>query len=215
MTELPPLPEPGADCRLLSADYPVRIETPHLIMTQGTQSDVGRLTDFIRDNAEHLRDVTPMAAEDFTEAFARERLEGLRAAWEQREEIRFMLTRREDPDGTLVGMRSFTRIRYGADRSCTMSGAIDHRHLRKGYSTEAARGGIAFCFGVLGLHRIDAEHWHGHAVVPSVMAKLGFTRIGPAPAYRWANGAWRDYVLYCRINPDAPDGDFAGGPPTS
>jgi len=207
------LPDPGTDCRLISADYPVCVETPRLLMTQAQESDVARLTRFMRDNAEHVRDVVPMPTEEFTQELALAELRSLRADWETRTRLRFILTRRDDPGGEVVGMRSFTRIRYGADRSCTMSGMIDHRHVRNGYSTEAARGGIAFCFGVLALHRIDAEHWHGHEVVPAVMAKLGFTRIGIAPAYRWANGAWRDFVLYCRTNPDAPAGDYRSDGP--
>ena len=47
MDELPALPEPGADCHVLSVDYPVCVETPRLLMTQTRESDAERVTRFM------------------------------------------------------------------------------------------------------------------------------------------------------------------------
>jgi RimJ/RimL family protein N-acetyltransferase len=85
--------------------------------------------------------------------------------------------------------------------------SIEHREADVGYglrrdvrgrglATEAARLMLRFGFRDLGLHRVFATHHPDNAASAHVLTRLGMTREGVLREHRFANGTWRDSILY-------------------
>ena len=58
------------------------------------------------------------------------------------------------------------------------------------------------CFGVHGLHRVEAATLVGNLRSQAVLRRNGFTLIGTAPRYLRIAGAWRDHLLFQRLADD-------------
>jgi ribosomal-protein-alanine N-acetyltransferase len=67
---------------------------------------------------------------------------------------------------------------------------------------EALGAAIDHAFGVLQLHRIEANYRPENERSGALLARLGFERIGYAPRYLFIDGEWRDHVQTQRLNPD-------------
>jgi ribosomal-protein-alanine N-acetyltransferase len=61
---------------------------------------------------------------------------------------------------------------------------------------------VGFAFDELRLHRVEAACQPENAASRAVLRKNGFHEEGLARAYLRINGAWRDHVLYARVNAD-------------
>jgi len=205
---------PPLQATIVRTTWPVEVHTPRLVLRGARPDEAPAVMAYFERNAAHLAPWLPPPPRGMAEgglAFWEQMVEEMATLYEDRQSVRFFVRPRSAPD-QLIGLRSFTRIHMGQDRACTMSGSIDHAHLRRGYMTEAGHGGIQFMFRVLGIRRIDAEYSIDNPGSPGVLAKLGFTRIGVSPSHRFANGAWRDHVLNALVDPDhqATDVHFVG-----
>jgi ribosomal-protein-alanine N-acetyltransferase len=58
-----------------------------------------------------------------------------------------------------------------------------------------------FCFGRLGLHRVEAACLPTNEASRAVLTKAGFQQEGLARAYLRINGAWRDHLLFGLLVP--------------
>lgn len=104
-------------------------------------------------------------------------------------------------DGPLIGYLNFTEVVRGVFQACYMGYALAAGAQGKGYMTEAARAGIDFMFGQVGLHRIMANYMLANARSAAVLARLGFTIEGTARNYLYLAGAWQDHILTSLTNP--------------
>ncbi|UUT35007.1 GNAT family N-acetyltransferase [Microbacterium elymi] len=63
--------------------------------------------------------------------------------------------------------------------------------------------GVAYAFGQLGLHRIQAETVPENTASQKVLQRNGFTQYGLAPRYLKIDGQWRDHVMFQLLRDDA------------
>jgi len=68
--------------------------------------------------------------------------------------------------------------------------------------TEALGAAIAYAFGPLNLHRIQAAYRPENLRSGRVLERLGFVWEGLAPAYLRVNGQWADHVITALVNPN-------------
>jgi ribosomal-protein-alanine N-acetyltransferase len=113
----------------------------------------------------------------------------------------FAIQIREAPRliGTIrIGVRSVEH------RQGDLGYAVHPDHWRKGYATEALRRILEFGFENLSLERIWATADVRNVASWRVMEKAGMEREGLMRHHLLVRGAWRDSVLYARINATSP-----------
>lgn len=76
---------------------------------------------------------------------------------------------------------------------------IDQARNGRGLATQAVEDVVAYAFGDLSLHRVDAATLVDNVASQRVLEKAGFERIGLARGFLNVNGAWRDFLLFQRI----------------
>jgi len=84
-----------------------------------------------------------------------------------------------------------------ADVRCAELGyELDPAYWGQGYATEAARAMLAFAFGELGMHRVQAEVIAENTASARVLEKLGFRIEGRLRENQWFKGRRWDTLLY-------------------
>lgn len=160
------------------------------------------ILDFFVRNETHLRATDPprpagFDAEAHWVEHATQSVEQFRAG----RVVRWLLRQRAAP-GVVIGRVNLTEIVRGPFQSCLLGYQIDAAFEGQGLMHEALMAAIDYAFGVLRLHRIEANHLPENARSAALLARLGFQRIGLAPNYLFINGAWRDHVLNQKLNPE-------------
>jgi ribosomal-protein-alanine N-acetyltransferase len=79
---------------------------------------------------------------------------------------------------------------------------VDGRRNGRGLATGAVAEILAFAFGELGLHRVEAATLVDNVPSQRVLEKNDFERIGLARRFLRINDAWRDFLLFQRIAED-------------
>lgn len=105
-------------------------------------------------------------------------------------------------DDRLIGGATLSRVQRGVAQSCALGYWIGAPHQSKGYTTEAVRAIVSFCFDDIDLHRVEAACQPENAASRRVLEKAGFEMEGRARAYLRINGRWRDHVLFARVRDD-------------
>jgi ribosomal-protein-alanine N-acetyltransferase len=105
-----------------------------------------------------------------------------------------------EPDGALVGGVTLSNVRRGVAQSCALGYWAGQGFAGKGYITAAVRAVTRFAFEELDIHRVEAACQPENAASRAVLRKAGFDEEGFARAYLRINGAWRDHVLFGRVN---------------
>ncbi|MBI3725865.1 GNAT family N-acetyltransferase [bacterium] len=84
----------------------------------------------------------------------------------------------------------------GPFRNAHLGYWIDREHQGRGLTTEAVRLLLAFAFGPLALHRVQAAVMPRNRASCRVLEKAGFRREGLARRYLMIDGKWRDHLIY-------------------
>ena len=79
---------------------------------------------------------------------------------------------------------------------------VDGARNGRGLATGAVRELLAFAFGDLELHRIEAATLLDNVPSQRVLEKSGFERIGLARRYLRIDDEWRDFLLFQRLADD-------------
>lgn len=108
-------------------------------------------------------------------------------------------------DEALVGGVTISNVRRGVAQMATIGYWVGEPFAGQGHMTAALRPLLAFAFGALGLHRIEAACVPENQASHRLLLRSGFREEGLARAYLKINGAWRDHILF---------GMVASGPPT-
>lgn len=77
-------------------------------------------------------------------------------------------------------------------------------HWNKGFATAAVKGMIQYCFGSLGMHRVEARCAVDNTASYRVMEKAGMQREGLARQALNLRGVWHDVYLYAILEDDEP-----------
>lgn len=111
----------------------------------------------------------------------------------------------DNASGAILGGITLGNIRRGVSQSGQIGYWIGERHQGKGVMSEAVSLLCGHAFRACGLHRLEAACIPDNKRSIGLLEKAGFEREGYLRSYLKIDGAWRDHVLYARINPrDVP-----------
>lgn len=99
-----------------------------------------------------------------------------------------------------MGQIMLNGVTLGAFRSCAISYWVGVGHLGHGHATRAVGLALSYAFDELGLHRVQAETLPDNVASQKVPRSARFSLFGSAPGYLRINDAWRDHVLFQRLN---------------
>jgi ribosomal-protein-alanine N-acetyltransferase len=158
--------------------------------------------DYYTRNQDFLQEWNPTPPADFyTLAYHQARLRVELGLINEGRLARFWLFKREDATfDRAIGNLAFNNIVRGAFQSCHLGYQLDEREINRGYMTEALERAIAFAFGEMQLHRIEANVMPRNLRSCRVLTKLGFVEEGLARQYLKINGVWEDHIHYVLLN---------------
>lgn len=163
-------------------------------------ADAERLTELLLRSREYLAPWEPRRAEDyFTVEGQRLVVEQALARHARGEVVPLVIL---DEGGDVAGRLTLSDVVRGPFLSCHMGYWVGIDQAGRGLATEAASAAVAAAFGELGLHRIQAGTLVDNVASQRVLEKTGFELIGLAPRYLRIADAWRDHLLFQRINDD-------------
>lgn len=105
-------------------------------------------------------------------------------------------------NGSIAGAINLFGIVPEGPQSGVIGYWIDQERNGRGLATGAVGEILAYAFGKLGLHRVEAATLVDNVPSQRVLRKNGFERIGLARSYLRINGAWRDFILFQRLADD-------------
>lgn len=146
--------------------------------------------------------------DDLTRPAFRRRVRRHQQEIESNEAFPFLVFRDDD---VMLGGLTLGQIKRGVVQAATLGYWIGAPHAQQGLMTKAVRAAIAFSFGTLRLHRIEASCLPHNQASLKLLERVGFKREGYARAYLRINGVWEDHLLYGlletdRATPPAPAG---------
>jgi ribosomal-protein-alanine N-acetyltransferase len=109
-------------------------------------------------------------------------------------------------DGEFAGQLTVGSITWGSARSGQVGYWIDERFAGRGIIPTALAMAVDHCFGVIGLHRLEASIRPENHASRRVVEKLGFREEGIRVRQLHINGAWRDHVCYALTAEEVPHG---------
>lgn len=154
--------------------------------------DAEELAALYRANREFLAPFEPERPPDFFTA------EGQREQLEQRLAAGTHAFAILDGDA-IAGTVNLFHIVREALQSGTIGYWVDSARNGRGLATGAVADIVAYAFGELDLHRVEAATLVDNVSSQRVLEKCGFERIGIARRFLRIAGEWRDFVLFQRI----------------
>lgn len=183
---------------------PLRSE--RLLIRAPVPADAERIARFHAENRARLAPFEPTRPEAwYTPEFWREEIPRLTVAAAAGQGAWFLLSRREDSEGSLVGRCAITNIVRGAFQAGYLGFALAAPAQGRGLMSEALAEIVRFAFGELGLHRLMANYRPENERSARLLARLDFRIEGLAKDYLRLDGAWRDHVLTARVHPGVGD----------
>ncbi len=101
----------------------------------------------------------------------------------------------KNDDGRVIGTVTLASI-DGRNRRAEIGFAMASAHQGRGYATEAARLAVAYAFGEMGLHRLEADVDPRNAPSLAVLERLGFEREGYMRDRWLIDEQWQDTVFF-------------------
>lgn len=117
---------------------------------------------------------------------------------------------REDHEGFVICLRSDDRILgaininnivRGSFQSASLGYYIGHNHEGMGYMQEGLQQLLGLACNTMGLHRLEANIQPDNIRSQNLVERCGFVREGYSKDFLYINGAWRDHVRWCYIDP--------------
>jgi len=108
--------------------------------------------------------------------------------------------------GEFVGQLTVGSITWGSARSGQVGYWIDEAYAGRGIIPTVLAMAVDHCFGVIGLHRLEASIRPENHASRRVVEKLGFREEGIRVRQLHINGAWRDHVCYAPTAEEVPHG---------
>lgn len=176
------------------------LESPRLVLRFPAVPDVPAIARYVTANREHFRLAGPARDPNYyTDLYWHKAVADIERDW--REDRHCHLFAFDKADGQPVGRARFSDFVRGAMHGCNLGYEIARSHEGRGLMTEALRAAIAYAFGPLNLHRIQAAYRPENTRSGRVLEKLGFVREGLSPSYLRIDGQWTDHVVTALTNP--------------
>jgi len=112
----------------------------------------------------------------------------------------FFVCRRED--GAIVGSANLSQIFRGNFRSCYLGYQGGAPYTGRGYVAEGVGLVLRHAFGLLKLHRVEANIQPENAPSIALVKRLGFTLEGRSRRYLKIGGRWRDHERWAMLEED-------------
>jgi ribosomal-protein-alanine N-acetyltransferase len=112
----------------------------------------------------------------------------------------FLALRRDDD--SMVGVFNFSEIVRGAFQSAYLGYYALRPNAGRGLMKEGLALALDLAFGVLALHRVEANVQPQNERSIGLVAALGFTREGYSRRYLRIRGRWRDHVRFAMLAED-------------
>lgn len=106
----------------------------------------------------------------------------------------------------LVGQITVGGIAWSSLRTCHVGYWIDRAHAGQGLMPRAVALVGDYCFGRLGLHRIEINIRPENDASLAVVRKLGFRNEGLRKRYLHIDGQWCDHVSFALTAEERPNG---------
>lgn len=106
----------------------------------------------------------------------------------------------------IVGQLSVSSIMRGSALSASLGYWIDGDRAGAGIVPTAVALATDYCFGTLGLHRMEINIRPENAASLRVVEKLGFRHEGLRRDFLHIDGDWRDHDSYALTAPEVPEG---------
>ena len=179
----------------IAPDHDLRLDGEGVILRPHRASDFGEWADLRAQSRNFLQPWEPTwPSDDLTRAAYRRRLSAYADDIERGVAYPFLVFRKND--GAMVGGITLSNIRRGVAQMGSIGYWVGEPHTRRGYTVAAVNAVTRFCFGRLGLHRVEAACLPTNEASRAVLTKAGFQQEGLARAYLRINGAWRDHLLF-------------------
>ena len=121
----------------------------------------------------------------------------------------FLIFRQSDE--ALLGGISLSNIRRGVAQAGTLGYWMGKDHAGNGIMTQSLRLVLEFCFGDLGLHRIEAACLPSNEASQRLLRGCGFNEDGFARKYLKIRGEWHDHMLFSLLAEDHKSPTQSGG----
>jgi len=179
------------------------LRTARLQLVPADPVYAGRVADFFARNAAHLAPWEPRRAQLSDPLTQQLALEQLARAFADGTGWRWLLLPAGDAS-RVIGSVALNNVVRGFHHSANLGYALDEQAQGRGLMQEAVQAVIDTAFGAdpFRLHRIQAGVRPENARSLALLERLGFRRIGLAEDYLLIDGAWRDHLLFERINRD-------------
>ena len=177
-----------------------RLTTERLLLQEAGPEDAPAIASYTWRNREFLKPWEPKRQESFyTEAVQRDILEADRTEIQEGRLFKLWISLKEEPDA-VIGSVALSNIVRGVYQGCHLGYRLDKDLLGRGYMPEAVGALVEHGFGVLRLHRIEANIIPRNSASLSVVRKLGFQEEGLARRYVKINGKWEDHYHMVLLN---------------
>ncbi len=189
----------------IAPDQDLRLDGEGVRLRPHRASDFGEWAALRAGSRDFLQPWEPTwPADDLSRASFRRRLSAYTHDIERGVAYPFLVFRQAD--GVMVGGITLSNIRRGVAQMGSIGYWVGEPHARRGYTVAAVNAVTRFCFGRLGLHRVEAACIPTNEGSRAVLARAGFREEGLARAYLKINGVWRDHLLFGLLS-SAPIGE--------
>lgn len=178
------------------------LQSARLRLAPADPALAGRVAAFFARNAAHLAPWEPRRAQLADALTQRLSLEQMAQAFADGSGWRWLLLPADD-DSRVLGSVAVNNVVRGFHHSASLGYALDAEAQGRGLMHEALQTVVQHVFSpAVNLHRLQAAVRPENGRSLALLDRLGFARIGLARDYLCINGAWRDHLLFERLNPE-------------
>jgi [ribosomal protein S5]-alanine N-acetyltransferase len=172
------------------------------VLTTGEPAMAATVADFYRRNEAHFAPWDPPKPPDFaTVAVQRERIRQSLREFDEGVGFRYWLQPKDNLD-VVIGSISISQVVRGVFHSGVVGYGMDGFYQGQGYMHEALEAIVMEMFSLrMNLHRLQAGVRPENERSIALIQRAGFTLEGRAPSYLYIDGAWRDHLIFSRLNP--------------
>ncbi len=152
------------------------------------------LADLVRRNRDHLRQYLPAVAAIDSVEKARSHLSQVAGRAARAEVLDWHLF----ADGVLCGAIRLNRIEL-ENRKTSIAYLLDADYQGRGIASLAVRAFLGYCFGELGMNRVDLTCATDNTRSIKVAERAGFVREGCLRQAEWLGGSFVDHYVFGQL----------------
>ncbi|MBA3812547.1 MAG: GNAT family N-acetyltransferase [Caulobacteraceae bacterium] len=179
----------------IAPDHELRLEGDGVRLRPHRASDYLQWAELRAGSRQFLQPWEPTwPADDLTRGAFRRRLSAHGHDIERGAAYPFLVFRQ--CDDAMIGGVTLSNVRRGVAQMGALGYWIGEPYARRGHTLAAVRAVTGFCFGRLGLHRVEAACIPTNEGSRKLLLRAGFKQEGLARSYLRINGIWRDHLLF-------------------